>query len=325
MASENLVSAQQLYRYYGHHCAVHDVGLQLRKGEVLGLLGPNGAGKSSTLQMLSGNLAPSAGRIMINGIDLLDEPRHAKQHVGYLPEQPPLYLDLTVNEFLRYSAQLHRIPQPAIKQAVEQASMRCGLGDVGRRLIGNLSKGYKQRVGIAQAIIHSPRVVILDEPTVGLDPIQIQEIRVLIRQLGEEHSVILSTHILPEVQAVCDRVLIMNKGRIVFDDSLDGFERRHGSASYIVEFKREASLGMLEALDHIDSVEIIGDRRYRLAYSNAEQAPQVIVQAAVSNGWGLQELMPENTTLEQIFVELVYRDEHADLVNNATHEKAGPA
>lgn len=224
MESSILLAVEGLSRYYGEDCAVESLNLQLQKGEVLGLLGPNGAGKSTTMQMLTGNLAPTTGSIQINGIDLLEEPRRAKQHIGYLPEQPPVYRDLTVNEYLDYCAKLHGLRGIARTQAINLACERCSLNEVKNRLIANLSKGYKQRVGIAQAILHNPAVVILDEPTVGLDPLQIREIRKLIRELGQEHSVILSTHILPEVQAVCDRVQILNRGRTVFNDSLAGGE-----------------------------------------------------------------------------------------------------
>ena len=217
-----LLAAEGLSRYYSDQCAVDSLDLQLQKGEVLGLLGPNGAGKSTTMQMLTGNLAPTTGSIQINGIDLLEDPRQAKRHIGYLPEQPPVYRDLTVNEYLEYCAKLHGLRGAARAQAIHFACERCSLNEVRNRLIANLSKGYKQRVGIAQAILHGPAVVILDEPTVGLDPLQIREIRKLIRELGQEHSVILSTHILPEVQAVCDRVQILNRGRTVFNDSLTG-------------------------------------------------------------------------------------------------------
>src|SRR5882724_7258558 len=175
-----VVQVENLYRFYGARCAVNNLSFTLDKGEVLGLLGPNGAGKTSTLQMLAGNLAPSAGRILIDGVDLLDEPLKAKGAIGYLPEVPPLYPDLTVDEYLLYAAALHRVPGPRQRAACDSAKQRCGLKDMGRRLIRNLSKGFQQRVGIAQAILHSPTVMILDEPTVGLDPIQIREIRELI-------------------------------------------------------------------------------------------------------------------------------------------------
>lgn len=224
MNDDILIEAEGLSRFYSDHCAVEYLDLTLKKGEVLGLLGPNGAGKSTTMQMLTGNLAPSTGEIRIHGIDLLDEPRKAKCHLGYLPEQPPVYRDLTVNEYLRYCAQLHGVEKRDCDEVMARARQRCSLDEVQHRLISNLSKGFQQRVGIAQAILHNPAVIILDEPTVGLDPIQIREIRALIRELGEEHGVILSTHILPEVQTVCDRVMILNRGRMVFNEGLRGVE-----------------------------------------------------------------------------------------------------
>jgi ABC-2 type transport system ATP-binding protein len=219
-ASSFTLSAQHLSRAYNGIFAVHDVTLQLRQGEILGLLGPNSAGKSTTMHMLTGNLAPNSGKIEICGIDLLDNPESAKAHLGYLPEIPPLYMDMTVDEFLVFVAQLHRIDKKIIVQAVEHCKKKCGLTERGNQLIGTLSKGLQQRVGIAQAVIHEPDVIILDEPTVGLDPNQIREMRQLIRTLGLSSSIILSTHILSEVESLCDRVLIMNKGHIVFDQTL---------------------------------------------------------------------------------------------------------
>lgn len=220
------ISARGLCRNFGNHAAVREINLELKRGEVLGFLGPNGAGKTTTMRMLTGNLAPSAGSVEICGIDLLDRPRDAKARIGYLPETPPLYRELTVDEYLRLAARLHRVGNVNLRSALDGAKQRCGLNDVGRQLIGSLSKGYQQRVGIAQAIIHNPDVVILDEPTVGLDPNQMREIRTLIRELGAERSVILSTHILPEVESVCDRVQIMHQGRMVFNDSIAGLKQK---------------------------------------------------------------------------------------------------
>lgn len=223
------LSAQNLTRHYGEVVAVHQFDLQLRRGEVLGLLGPNGAGKSTTLRMLTGNLAPSSGSVEICGIDLLDKPQEAKAHVGFLPEIPPLYFDMTVNEYLLLAARLHRVPKEALKAALENVKQRCGLEQHSNNLIGTLSKGYQQRVSIAQAIIHNPDVIILDEPTVGLDPNQMREIRQLIRELGTTSSVILSTHILSEVENVCDRVQIMHQGGIVFDQSMIDLRQQNTS------------------------------------------------------------------------------------------------
>lgn len=223
------VSVQNLCRDFSGTAAVRSVNLELRRGEVLGLLGPNGAGKTSTLRMLTGNLAPSGGSIRICGVDLLDQPRDAKAYIGYLPETPPLYQEMTVDEYLRFVAKLHGMRRDEIQAALDRAKKRCGLIDMSKRLINNLSKGYQQRVGIAQAIIHSPEVIILDEPTVGLDPNQMREIRELIRELGAQHSVILSTHILPDVEAVCDLVKIMHQGRIVFSETRIGLQEKETS------------------------------------------------------------------------------------------------
>jgi ABC-2 type transport system ATP-binding protein len=307
MDKEILVDAEHLYRYYGPTCAVQDVSFQLAKGDVLGFLGPNGAGKSSSMQMLTGNLAPSAGKIRVHGIDLLDEPKRAKRELGYLPEQPPLYREHTVDEFLIYCGRLHRVPSSRLRQALDSAKERCGLGAVGKRLIGNLSKGYQQRVGIAQAILHNPAVVVLDEPTVGLDPIQIREIRHLIRELGNDHGIILSTHILPEVQGVCNRVQIINRGRLVFSDTMAGLEQHLHSQHLIVRLRTPPPPDALTQLPGIASVELLDDGRLRLRYEGGSPAT-LIAETAVARGWGLEELIPERRTLEQIFVELTMQD-----------------
>jgi ABC-2 type transport system ATP-binding protein len=310
MQKEVLVHVEHLYRYYGHTCAVSDVSFELAKGEVLGFLGPNGAGKSSTMQMITGNLAPSAGSIVVQGIDLLDSPKRAKTGIGYLPEQPPVYRELTVDEYLAYCARLNRIPREGRDRAVRNAKERCGLGDVGRRLIGNLSKGYRQRVGIAQAIIHTPAVVILDEPTVGLDPIQIREIRALVRELGEEHGIILSTHILPEVQATCNRVQIIHQGQLVFSDSITGLEQRLNATSLVAAFHAAPGLDALERLPGVSAAEPLPDGRIRIHYRDADPS-EALVEQAVTSGWRLYELAPERRTLEQIFIELTCSEQPA--------------
>jgi len=304
MHNDNLISVEHLYRRYAGLVAVRDVSFELRRGEVLGFLGPNGAGKTTTMQIITGNLAPTSGRILINGLDLLDRPRQAKGEIGYLPEQPPLYRELTVDEYLRFCARLNRLRRDTITAAVDRAKQRCGLEQVGRRLINNLSKGYQQRVGIAQAIIHSPAVVVLDEPTVGLDPIQIREIRELIRELGEEHGVILSTHILPEVQMTCDRVQIINRGQLVFSDHVDNLDRRMQSSSLILGLQQPPAQNILGALPGINDVQALDNHRFRLLHAAEANPAKAIAQQAVEQGWGLFELTPEHKTLEQIFVEI---------------------
>lgn len=307
METETLIDARNLYRYYGEYCAVNGVSFELKKGMVLGFLGPNGAGKSSTMQMLTGNLAPSGGEIRVCGIDLLDKPKPAKHRLGFLPEQPPLYRDLTVDEFLTYCARLHRVARGAVRASVSRAKERCGLESEGRRLIGNLSKGYQQRVGIAQAILHNPSVVILDEPTVGLDPIQIREIRSLIRELGQEHGIILSTHILPEVQGTCTHVQIINQGRLVFSDSIEGLEAHMHSQHLVAAFINAPAAEELREIPGVESIESLTDTRLRIAWSDNNPAA-AIAERAINQGWGLTELVPERRTLEQIFVELTCQD-----------------
>ncbi len=302
MTTPLLMHIEHLSRNYGNLTAVNKVNFDLKRGEVLGFLGPNGAGKSTTMQMITGNLAPTEGKISINGIDLLDNPKLAKAEIGYLPEQPPLYIELTVEEYLRFCAKINGIQRPRQTNAVNYSINRCGLGEVKNRLLTNLSKGFQQRVGIAQAIIHTPSIVILDEPTVGLDPIQIREIRKLIRDLGKEHSVILSTHILPEVQMTCDRVQIINKGQLVFSDSIDSLNQSMQATSLIAQFETCPTLDEIKRIEHVESVEQLGNNRLRIKF-NESPAKQIAIEA-VNNNWGLLELSPEQKTLEQIFVEI---------------------
>lgn len=309
-SSELTVSAQALSRSYGANRAVRDVSLELRRGEVLGLLGPNGAGKTTTMQMITGNLAPSSGQVQICGIDLIDRPIQAKSRIGYLPEVPPLYKELKVDEYLRLAGRLHKVKKPALGQAVEQARQRCGLVDVGKRLIGSLSKGYQQRVGIAQAIIHNPDVIILDEPTVGLDPNQIREIRTLIRDLGRDHSVILSTHILPEVEAVCDRVQILHRGEVVFYDTIAGLKQfRGGQALQIGLRNPPAAEEIARAADGAE-VEAINANLFRVRPHNGDPT-DALVRTSVERGWGLYQLQPALASLEEVFVQLTQKEEEA--------------
>lgn len=220
MNQEPLIHAREVSRYYGGRRAVENVSFTVKRGEIVTFLGPNGAGKSTLMQIICGVLAASSGTVSIAGHDIIEQPLQAKQHLGYLPEQPPLYDDCTVDEYLRYSARLRGIGHGQLEDSIAASKQKCGLVDVGTRLIANLSKGYRQRVGIAQAIIHAPDVVVLDEPSSGVDPNQMIEIRELIRGMGNDHAIILSTHMLAEAQAISDRILIIQAGSIVLDQDL---------------------------------------------------------------------------------------------------------
>jgi len=308
MTRETLLQVEGLSRFYGPLQAVRNISFEVRQGEVLGFLGPNGAGKTTTMQMLTGNLAPSQGRITVAGHDLLEAPRAAKAAIGYLPEQPPVYRDLTVDEYLDYCAALNRIERSKRRGAREAAKNKCGLTEVGRRLIGNLSKGYQQRVGIAQAIIHLPPVIILDEPTAGLDPIQIREIRHLVRELGKEHSVILSTHILPEVQSVCNHVQIINKGELVLNVSSDDLAQRMQSSVLTLRFRNTPDLAAIAKLTGVRNVETAEGGSVRVYHEPSADPTEALVKLSVEQNWGLAALIPQRATLEDIFLELTRED-----------------
>jgi len=305
------VEAIELTRLYGGREAVSNVNFTLSKGEVLGFLGPNGAGKSTTMKMLTGNLAPSHGSVKICGIDMMESPKEAKALIGYLPEMRPLYKELTVDEYLTMAARLHRVSAKHIKKAVENAKERCGLTHMSKRLIENLSNGYQQRVGIAQAIIHSPMVVILDEPTVGLDPIQIRDIRTLIREVGTDHSVIISTHILPEVEMVCDQVQIIDKGKLVFNGSIDVLKRQRVGNKLLIGLRNPPALEEILRISGVSEAESLANGMIRVRYAESSEPSEAIVQAAVQQGWGLHQIAPDQTSLEDVFMQLTYQEQLA--------------
>lgn len=305
------VEASELTRIYGGREAVSNVSFTLSQGEVLGFLGPNGAGKSTTMKMLTGNLAPSKGSVKICGIDILEKPRDAKALIGYLPEQPPLYKELTVDEYLAVAARLHRVSPKHVKKAVEVAKERCGLTEMSKRLIENLSKGYQQRVGIAQAIIHNPMVVILDEPTVGLDPIQIRDIRALIKELGGAHSVILSTHILPEVEMVCDRVQIIHKGQLVFNGEIDVLKQQRQGNKLLLGLQHPPALDALLGIPGVTAAETRADGFVSIVHESGAKPAEAIVKASVENNWGLYQINPDQTSLEEVFVQLTFQEQAA--------------
>ena len=306
---EDLLRVSDLSRWRGGQYVVCKLSFTLQRGEVLGLLGPNGAGKTTCLQMLSGNLTPDSGAIEIAGSDLLGDPIAAKRNLGYLPERPPLYPDLRVDEYLGFCARLRGVPRRWAAEAVTQAKTRCGLSQVGARLIRKLSKGYQQRVGLAQAIAHRPALLILDEPTEGLDPIQIQEMRKLVAELSRDCGIILASHLLAEIQAVCTRVQILNAGRLVYSTPLRD-ETAGDQPVLNIALDRAASAEGLAGMRGVARVTRVGPSRFQIQL--AEGATNSgLAEQLVAAGFGLRALVPERHSLEQIFLDIISRDPEA--------------
>lgn len=300
--TDTLLQARGLMRRYGDRIALDGLNLEVRRGEVVGLLGPNGAGKSTTLRILSGVLPPHAGEVAITGLDLFAQPRQARRQLGYLPEIPPLHQDMTVEAYLRYCAQLRGLRRGAVRQALAAALQRCNLTEVRRRLIGNLSKGYRQRVGIAQAVLHDPPVLILDEPTVGLDPLQMHEIRQLVQALRPGRAIVFSSHILPDIQALCDRVVILRDGRPVYSGPLAAEQEQRRIR---LRCRQAPDPALLGAITGVAAVQSAADGSWQLTLADAAAAARV-QQAVLTAGWGLQEWAPSAPGLEQLFLELVH-------------------
>ncbi|MCM8855350.1 MAG: ABC transporter ATP-binding protein [Candidatus Thiodiazotropha sp.] len=294
----NLLTTTNLSRSYQGTQVVVPIDLQLMRGDILGLLGPNGAGKSTIMRMLSGDLAPSHGKIEICGYDLIAQSKHAKQQIGYLPERPPLHRDQSVDEFLSDCARLRDLTRAETRQARLLTKTRCGLEQSGRRLIRKLSKGYQQRVGLAQAIIHNPRIIILDEPTDGLDPAQIRQVRELIRELSNERGVILSSHILPEIQATCNRVVILQQGKTVYAGDITPPEQ----ACYRLGLEQNPDEALITALPAVAATERLHTDYYRITLQVGSR-PNELVQQILNQGWGVCELTPDTTSLEQLFLQ----------------------
>lgn len=301
-----MIEVQHLSKTFVDTRAVDDVSFFVPEGQVLGFLGPNAAGKTTTMRMLTAFLPPSEGRVVVAGVDLDKDPVGLRRHIGYLPENVPLYPEMRVKEFLAYRADIEGVPRSELGGNVDYVIERCMLADVWRQVIGTLSKGYRQRVGLAAALIHRPQVLILDEPTVGLDPNQIIKVRELITELGRDHTVILSTHILPEVEQVCERVLIIDRGRIVADGTPDALrEQQVGNPAVVAEVRDAAGAGeALAELPDVLAVETLGGDRYRLEHDRAADPREALFRLAVDRGWVLTEIRPERATLEDVFVKL---------------------
>ncbi len=305
MTAPITLSARHLVRRYGPRNIIQDVSIELRQGEVLGLLGHNGAGKSTTLQMLTGALTPHSGTIEICGFDLNRQPEQAKACVGFLPETPPLYRDMRVDDYLVYAARLHRLPASRLAAALDDCKQRCGLQDCGKKIIATLSKGYQQRVGIAQAIIHRPTVIILDEPTVGLDPAQIRDIRGLIRELGTSHSVILSTHLLSEVEHICDRVEIMQNGRLIYGDSSTRMKQFGHQPGFTITLLTPPPLSELAAIAGVASVEAVSENLFRITHDLGQDPGATLLALAAERGWQASQLTPLKGSIEEVYTRIM--------------------
>lgn len=309
-----MIEVRNLVKYYGSHMAVDHLNFTIQKGQIYGFLGPNGAGKSTTMNIMTGYLGATEGQVLINGHDILTEPYKAKRDIGYLPEQPPLYLEMTVMEYLRFAAELKKIPKEDMEIQIEKAMRLTRLSDVRGRLISNLSKGYKQRVGLAQAILGFPEIIILDEPTVGLDPKQIIEIRELIRKLAKEHTVILSSHILAEIREVCDYILIIAKGKLVASDTPENLENSMSGTGHIeIEVRREQK-EVERVLDRIDQVKRVeytlledGTVRAQIEAKGSGDIRERIFHAFADQKMPLLTLKLNKSTLEEIFLELTQK------------------
>nr|MCR5707880.1 ABC transporter ATP-binding protein [Ruminococcus sp.] len=316
-----MIEVRNLTKRYGDKQAVNDISFKVEKGEILGFLGPNGAGKSTTMNMLTGYISSTSGQILINGVDILEDPIKAKSNIGYLPEIPPLYVDMTVDAYLGFMYDLKKCKLPR-KAHLKEICDLCKITNVRGRLIRNLSKGYKQRVGLAQALINNPPVLILDEPTVGLDPNQIIEIRTLIKKLGKNHTVILSSHILPEIQAVCDRIIIINKGVVAADGTADDIAAkitnehkmtlRIEGSTHTAEDKK-AIVAALKQLDGIKYVRADMEREKGVYDYDVESEEKVDIRRAINQlcrekGWNILMLQLSDLTLEDIFLKITMGD-----------------
>ena len=300
----SIVKIENLSHKYGSSWAFRDVNLEIDQTGIVGLLGSNGAGKSTTMNILCGALNQTEGNVFINGIDIREEPERAKKEIGFLPQTPPLYMDLTVDEYLIYCADLRLMEKSRIKSALEDAKERCGITHFSNRLIRNLSGGYRQRVGIAQAIIHRPRLVVLDEPTNGLDPNQIIEVRALIREIATDRAVIFSSHVLTEVQVLCKEIKMIEGGRIVFSDTMDAFNNYVQPHSVLVNLENPPSEAELLKIPGVTKVDFLTERQVRAWFSSDQEVTERIVAASVQYGWKLREIMLDKSALDEIFKQL---------------------
>jgi len=310
-----MIEISDLTKVYGNRVAVWKVSFRVARGEIVGFIGPNGAGKTTTMRMLTGFVPPSAGTATVAGFDVREQPLEVKRRIGYLCEAPPVYREMIVRDYLRFVAQIKKVPRERHKALIGRAIELCGLEEVSHRMIGHLSKGYRQRVGLAQAILHEPPALILDEPTSGLDPMQIIEVRHLIKRISGDQTVILSTHILPEATMICSRVVVINEGQVVAEDTIDNLTTGLGRIETVlvrVATEPEGLERELSALAGVHDVERDGQRAYRIRMEKGSEIRQTIAKTVVESGAGLLELSRERATLEEVFLQLVTREDEPE-------------
>jgi ABC-2 type transport system ATP-binding protein len=299
----SIVEVKNLSHRYSVQWAIQNINFEINQRGILGLVGSNGAGKSTTMNIICGVLNQTSGQVLINGIDIRKNPVEAKKNIGFLPQKPPLYNDHNVDEYLTYCANLRLMDKSKIKSAVELAKERTGISHFSKRLIRNLSGGYQQRVGIAQAIVHSPRFIVLDEPTNGLDPNQILEIRALIKEISADHSVLLSTHILSEVDAICDSIKMIEHGHLVFSGTMEDFNQSVKPNTFILRLANPPAEEEIAKIEHIVRIKAVDSNTFKGQITTEDKLPH-IADACVRNGWGLKEIMMEKISLDEIFAQL---------------------
>jgi len=323
-----MIQVEGLSKKYARQVAVDNISFSVDKGDIVGFLGPNGAGKTTTMRVLTCFMPPSAGRVTVAGFDVFEKPFEVKKRIGYLPETPPVYPEMSVEDYLHFVGNLKGVPKRDLKRRSEEVMERCAVADVKTKLIAKLSKGYRQRVGLAQAIIHNPDVLILDEPTSGLDPKQINETRELIKGLSGEHTIILSTHILPEVEAVCQKVIIINKGQLVATDSVEHLKHRGGTGNSVQVQVEAAGIGdpvlvqqRLEQVPGVSKVLQTNSASDRLAFEieslSGHHVRPDVARAIVQSGWNLLEMKSTTFSLEEVFLQLTGADAGVDNAGGA--------
>ena len=311
-----MIEVDRLSKSYGPREAIRNLSFQIKKGEVIGFLGPNGAGKTTTMNILACIMPASSGTARICGLDVFEQSLKIRELIGYLPETPPLYSDMVISDYLAFAARIRNVPKTHTTLAVDRVVEKCSLTEVRNRIIGRLSKGFQQRVGIAQALIHDPDILILDEPTIGLDPIQIIEIRKLIQELAASHTIILSSHILPEITQICKRVIILNDGEIAAVDSLEALTARLRKGDRLFLRVRQADVGTIDKLNALSRVVAVTqqeDEQFVIECEPHANIQDAVAKLALDQGWGIVELTPASVTLEDIFLKLTLEENEVNL------------